>query len=97
MNRFAMERTTKAHYYFEPLYRMSKLSVEEKKLQNQIDKYFEDLIENEVIPARNANINNNNNDLQKQKKLIDFLLDEKNGFSNEDIRDHFKATVYGVS
>ena len=97
MNRIAMERTTKAIYYMEPVYLMSNLRKKEKKLQLEIDTFFEDLIENEVIPARKANTNNNNDDDKKQKKLIDFLLDENNGFSNEDVRDHFKATVYGVS
>lgn len=93
-----MERTTKAHYHIEPIYRLSSLYQQERKLQQQIDKYFEDLIENEVLPARRFNINNNNNNNcdKTQKKLIDFLLDDKNKFSNEDIRDHFKATVYGV-
>jgi hypothetical protein len=59
MNRFAIMRSTKANYYFEPLYKMSKLSRQEKKLQNEIDKYFEDLIENEVLPARKLNELNN--------------------------------------
>jgi cytochrome P450 len=91
-----MERTTKAHFHIEPIYRLSKLCQQERKLQREIDKYFEDIIKNEVLPARRLNDDNNNNDT-KQMKLIDFLLDDKNEFSDEDIRDHFKATVYGVS
>lgn len=96
MNRFAMERTSKAHYYIDPIYRLSKLYQQESKLQSEIDKYFVDILKDEVIPAKTI-INDNNNDENKQKKLIDFLLDVKNGFSDVDIRDHFKATVYGVN
>lgn len=86
-----MERTTKLYLHPEIVYSLTKLSKVEQKIQNNMNNTFELLLDEKIHRENSAK------NCEIEKKFIDFLLDKKNGFTAEEIRDHVKATTFAVS
>jgi cytochrome P450 len=75
-------------YQIDAIHFFSKHYWQERIVVKRMDNYFEKIVESiRKQPAKNHG---------EQKKFIDFLLDEKNEFSKQNIVDQVKAMVYGV-
>jgi hypothetical protein len=92
MTEFSIRRATTVFYFIKAMYRFSKHYWQELKLTNQMNKFFGDLIPSMKLRS----LEKDNNNEGEQKKLIDFLLDEKNNFESNEIVDQVKTTVFAV-
>lgn len=92
-----MERTTTLYYHPDVFYRMTDLSTKERKIQENMNKNFEIMIEKKMKAQKEKPECYTNTESEKTKKFIDFLTDKKNNFTSEEIRDHVKATTFAVS
>lgn len=92
-----MERTTTLYYHPDIIYRMTSLYRKERKIQDSMNKNFEFMLNKKIESMAENNDENIFVNCEKNKKFIDFLLDEKNVFSAEEKRDHVKATTFAVS
>jgi hypothetical protein len=92
MSDFSVERTSTPHYYFDLLYILSSNYWREKKLLKEFDEFFAEV----VAKLKVQSTEKFSKDPDSHKKFVDFLFDESNEFSNDEITDHVKAIVYGV-
>jgi hypothetical protein len=87
-----MERTTKLYFHSETIYRLTSLHRDERKVQNRMNETFEALLSDKI-----ENENRHRNATKADKKFIDLLFDVNNRFTDEEKRDHVKATTFAVS
>lgn len=76
---------------FEFIYRLSKLYREDKKLNENIDECFKNLVATKL-----SSVNGKIGSERSQEKFID-ILKRRNNFTFDEMRDHVRAIVYGVS
>jgi hypothetical protein len=77
---------------------MTKLYQEEKNIHESICKFFESILKKKLLESEEKLCNNNNVEVDgRLPKFIDLLLEERNEFTFEEIRDHMRAIVYGVT
>jgi hypothetical protein len=92
MSDFAGERIGTLHHFPDLLYFFSSNYWREKKLLKEFDEFFDEV----VAKLKVQSTEKFSKDPDSHKKFVDFLFDESNEFSNDEITDHVKAIVYGV-
>jgi hypothetical protein len=88
-----VKRTLSIYYQTEIIYRMTSLHAKERKVREKMDKNFEFMLKEKVERMKKSSFAKTNN----KNQFIDVILDEKNGFTKDEIRDNAKAIIFAVS
>lgn len=93
MSDFSIERSSTLYHYVDEVYWFSRNFWRERKVLNDFDNFFKSVVGEMRLQMQKKAVGVET----KLKKVVDVLFDEKNEFSNDEVVDHVKALVYGVS